>query len=179
MPVLFVAAVWVGANWPRSRTRTSVRLDDESPAVRAAAIRSFRGDRRLLVKMLDDEDSDVRQVAVMALVEPYQENEGGSGAERARALVRALGDERLSVRREAAWSLSWLGPGSWPVLREAMEDKNPRIRAGAALALTYGHPMRETRWSWRNEGGFRPLLERLTTDPDPEVRKNATKALGR
>jgi vesicle coat complex subunit len=179
LPALLVAGMWVAASWWRSWRVP--RLDDESPGVRAAAIRALprKGNEARLIQMLEDEDSDVRLVAIMALVEPYHERENDCGALRARALVRALGDDQLSVRREAAWSLSFLGPDSWPVLREALEDDNPRVRAGAALALTYRHPKAPNTWPSKQQlEDFRRLLQRLTADSDPEVRHNATVALG-
>jgi HEAT repeat protein len=178
-PVLLVFCVWRvhHALW----SPQNARLDDENPAVRAAAIRSLppRGNEDLVIKMLEDEDADVRLVAVMAL--DWGNNaDAGSVAKRARAFVRALGDELLHVRREAAWALSWLGSASWPALREALEDQNPRIRAGAALSFTYRHPKEESTLLWEEKRiDFYSLLERLTNDPDAEVCKYARKALGR
>src|SRR5205823_1035020 len=102
-------------------------LNDESPAVRAAAIRALprEGNEERLIDRLRDENSDVRLVAAARLGGP-----GPKGAERAWALIRLLGDEHLGVRRDAAWALSHIGPEAWPAIREALQDTSPIVRAG-------------------------------------------------
>ena len=155
--LLILAGVWAAAPVPR--------LDDDNPAVRAAAIRSFRGGSRQLIPLLADRGPDVRLLAVRRIGE-------------ATLLIGALNDAHPGVRREAAWTLSEQGAHSWPVLRKALTDENPRIRAGAALALAYTPAHKEPELvPSREQGGFVPILQELQCDPNPEVRRNAMLAL--
>src|SRR5262245_41325689 len=168
-------AVAVCAFWFWNR-RPSARWQDMSPAMRVAAIRDTRAtpDVDLLLQALTDEDTDVRLVAVMHL-----RGLESRGAEIARALIEALKDSHAGVRREAAESLSKIGPESGPALTEAPKDPNPRVRAGAALALgDIGSVMGMGRV--RPDGEARriePLLQKLLEDDDPEVRQNAAHTL--
>src|SRR5262245_23335282 len=61
----------IGVGWQMNRPQWTPRLDDPTPANRAAAIRQMSpgGNERALIKALQDEDSDVRLVAVMALAD--------------------------------------------------------------------------------------------------------------
>jgi HEAT repeat protein len=149
------------------------RLRDPNPAARAAAVRAARSPS-LLVEALRDENADVRLLAAMQL-----QGGPGRGAETARALVAALRDPHVGIRREAAAALGSVGPASWPVLREALADPDPRVRAGAAVALSWD----ETK-DWRDRGPeevklFLPSLSALAKDGDSDVRLAAVGALGR
>jgi HEAT repeat protein len=115
-------------SWFKSWTPS---LEDPSPAVRAAAVRRLGSkDRQALVGALEDKDADVRLLAAERLG-----GEGPDAEARARALVGALKDEHKGVRRAAAGSLSTLRKSAASVLEEALEDPDPRVREGAALAF--------------------------------------------
>jgi HEAT repeat protein len=122
-----------GAIWWNLRLHYRATLQDPNPAVRAAAIRAmgFPGDVNLLIGALQDDNADVRLLAAQHL--------GGRGPEsgrRADALIPILKDSHPGVRREAAEALCWIGAEAVPALCRALADPDPRIRAGAALALT-------------------------------------------
>jgi HEAT repeat protein len=159
------------------RRRVADDLKADHPAVRAAAVRALAraGRQDLLLGALADPDADVRLLVVERLGGP------GPGAEdRVRALVKALADPHGGVRREAANTLCALGPEAAPALYEALEDYNPRVRAGAAwafqgkCALTPKEPRRRAAGEVKR---ILPVLCRLTRDPDVEVRRNAVRAL--
>jgi HEAT repeat protein len=176
---LVLAFLAVGAVfwWVQSRKdEVAARLKDPSPAVRVAAIREAdrTPDEDLLIAALSDEDADVRLVAAQRL-----RGHGPEAAKRARALIVALKDEHAGVRREAAESLYWMGPGSGPALIGALNDPNPRVRAGAALALgDVGAIMGVQREREPGEAdAVRPLLTHLLSDEDVEVRRNAARTL--
>jgi HEAT repeat protein len=149
-------------------------LTDPNPAVRAAAVRELErdGNEQLLIDRLKDEDADVRLLAAQRLGGP------GTNAAALAALVGALKDEHAGVRREAAWSLGESGPGAWPHLRDALCDEDPRVRAGAALALSDAYRHKEVHpWPSQESKALVPILNELVNDPDPEVRRNAEAAL--
>jgi HEAT repeat protein len=171
-PIVAFAIVF----WPW-HPRWEEALRDPNPAVRAAALRKMSrdGNEQLLIDALKDENADVRFLAAEKL-----RGQGPKGAERASALCRALEDDRYWVRREAAWSLSWIGPEAWPALREALNDENPLVKAGAALALRDACHHKESRdcpWPARESEAVAPELRRLRSDADPEVSRRAQKAL--
>ncbi len=150
-------------------------LYHESPAVRAAAVRglSREGNERLLIRALEDEDADVRILAAQGLWGP-----GRRGPERGRALVRALDDPHLGLRREAAWSLGSIGADAWPALEAAMGHKSARVRSAAALALVFS-AFQKVRGHWPSAATMARPLRELRHDPDGEVRANAEAALAR
>src|SRR5437868_368950 len=90
--------VAVLALWPGGGPGAAA-LKDPSPAVRAWAVRKLPhdGNMQLLVEALNDEDPDVRLLAVQRL--------GGRGSWTARTLVPMLKDSHGAVRCEAGWSL--------------------------------------------------------------------------
>lgn len=150
-------------------------LKQESPAIRAAAIRGLprQGNEQLLITALMDENPDVRLLATQRLGYP-----GPKGAERAWALICLLKDGHAGVRREAAWSLGLIGPEGWPALREALTDESPRVRAGAALALGDAfQPMAPEPWPSRESKAIIPVLSKLLSDTEPEVHHNTKRAL--
>jgi HEAT repeat protein len=151
-------------------------LNDESPAVRAAAVRALprEGNEQLLIDRLKDADPDVRLLAAQRLG-----GRGPKGAERAWAIIGILNDAHIGVRREAAWSLGVIGADAWPALRKALDDENPRVRAGAALALEDAYKHKEPEpWPSQQAKEIAPILKKLLSDADPEVRRNAEEALG-
>jgi HEAT repeat protein len=172
--VLGLYAALFGPSWLRHR-KWVADLRDPNPAVRAAAVRALsRTDRRhLLIGMVEDEDADVRLLAVMRLGGP-----GPDAPPRCRALIDALDDQHAGVRREAARSLGAVGPSAWPALEQALQDKRPRLRAGAALALDLTCWEKDPDpWPAVQAKTVVPSLEKLLTDNDPEVRRNAAQAL--
>jgi HEAT repeat protein len=170
--VLLVVVLWLIAE-PQS-----ARLHDANPAIRAAAIRRLSRDWQIgeLIQALRDENADVRMLAAQHL-----EGNGPQVAEKALALVHVLADEQPNVRREAAWSLGSLGWAAWPALQDALHDDNPRVRAGAALALCNGYSGKKdpTGWPSREVEVLVPILKQLRDDADAEVRDNADRALNR
>jgi HEAT repeat protein len=182
MVVLLVLALGVGIgaqalsrNDPWYHPRAAFR--DPNPAVRVAAIRAlgWHEDASFLIPALRDENADVRLMAAMRLG-----GAGAGGTERAKALVEALDDPHLGVRREASEALCSIGPKSGPVLCRALGDPRPRVRAGAARALSgagCGNDGRQRAPGERDTA--LPLLRKLLADEDAEVRDNAATALQR
>ncbi len=171
-----VVIVLVTFRWVQ-QSRPAATFKDEDPAVRTATIRKLPkgGPIELLIGAIEDANPDVRILAIGRL--------GGAGSQedrRAWALIPALKDAHAGVRREASWSLSHIGPGAWPALEKALTDADPRMRAGAALALKYANDWKDDNpWPSRNARAIVPVLEKLLSDPDPEVSGNATEALRR
>jgi ACS family tartrate transporter-like MFS transporter len=180
---LVLLAGWWAVRVAHERGRWARALADPSPAVRAWAVRRipWEGNQQLLTKALEDEDRDVRQLAAMRLG-----GAGPRGAAAARALVGLLKDEQPSVRWEASWSLALIGPDTWPAIREALADEDPRVRAGAARALLDAYRQHDVKtdnrdppWPSRYAEDVAPALAELLHDKDPEVRHTAEKALKR
>ena len=80
--------------------------------------------------------------------------------------------------------LSELGPDAWETLSEALRDKNPNVRAGAAYALGQMQSMAmpagsaETARAWELlAAALETQLIHATHDPDPRVRGFAVRAL--
>jgi HEAT repeat protein len=171
--ILVVAALilWI----PHCPRASSVR--GEGPAARAAAIRKLDrfGNEHLLIEALQDEDADVRILAAGRLA-----GLGPKGAERARALVRALGDRHAGVRREAAWSLGLIGQDALPPVRDALASEDPTVRAAAVLTIEMGLSHKGGGpWPARELESVAPVLRELLKDPDPQVRHNAGRAMKR
>src|SRR5262249_1627957 len=157
-------AVLLGS-WLWNR-QAPLRWKDMSSAERGVAMRDT-GEASLdeLLEALKDDDADVRLVAVNQLRSGDQK-----GTERARALIEALKDPIVAVRREAVVSLCWMGADSGPPLYESLKNPDPLVRAGAAQALgDAGMVMGGGR---RREPGeaqiIQPILKDLLDDPDPE-----------
>lgn len=89
-------------------------------------------------------------------------------------LIKALGDESPSVRREVAYLISICGPEAQravPALARLLDDPDPFVRACAAgvLGTVSG-----------DEGpSVLPSLRRAAADPDEWVRRAAAKAIDR
>jgi len=157
-------------------------LKDKDPAMRVAALRAMRwhGDVNLLIGALRDENADVRLLAAEYLDGPGPQlgEFDPEGEKRAAALVGALKDPHAGVRRMAAESLCLIGPESAPALIQALTDPDPRVRAGAALALGDVGVYKVKRGRAPDEvQTITPLLNKLLTDKDAEVRRNAAHTL--
>src|SRR5262245_30607247 len=76
------------------------------------------------------------------------------------------GDPGWKVRMESLVGLAKAGPGTVPVLVEALKNRSPSIRECAAQVLAV-----------LADPGTRPALQRALSDPEPEVRIYASKAL--
>jgi HEAT repeat protein len=156
--------------WGMRHPRWTNRLNDESPAVRAAAVRALArsGQRDRLLGALKDPDPDVRVLAADALG-----GEGPQGPERAEALGEALGDEHAAVRRQAARSLVLIGHEAWPAVHKALLDTDSRVRAGAVRALNRPRRVMEEieYWQARKVEILIPILTRLLRDKDPDARR--------
>jgi HEAT repeat protein len=177
--VLGLCVIWI--IWPQiKQERWKVALNDENPAVRCAAVRALAkaGRPDLLIDAIKDPNADVRILAADALGRI-----GPDPAKSAVALAGALGDEHIGVRREAAYSLTWLCPESWPALEEAVRDNNSKVRAGAlsAIAQLYHNKFyqcsRMPSWPIDKLEAIAPLIEKMKDDKDPEVRRNAASLL--
>jgi HEAT repeat protein len=180
--VLGLLVVWI--TLPRIMLeRWKSAVNDENPAVRCAAVRALAKAQRpdLLIDAIKDPNADVRILAADGLGMRIlsDDGKGPKPAERAAALAGALGDDHIGVRREAAYSLTWLCPQSWPALEEAVRDNNPRVRAGAlsAIAKLYGNKYYLSSmmpgWPIDKLEAIAPLIEKMKDDKDPEVRQNA------
>ena len=121
-----------------------------------------------LVKVLQDEDLDVRMNAAWAL--------GAIGDPRAvEPLIKALEDEHLRVRGTAASALIRIDPGWWEnsavksVIAEvfsALKDEDPTVRSNAAWVLG----------EIQDPKAVEPLIEALK-DENSWVRQSAAGAL--
>jgi len=146
-----------------------------------------------LLKLLDDEDSQVRVAAAVALwkIQPSPRataaleamlrggepaacqaavalGELGEGAREAvPALVAALGHSDEDTRRAAAAALGRIGPGAIPALRDVLATADEKAKREAVEAL-----------GWIGAGALSALVEALG-DPSPPVRRSAARALGR
>ena len=89
-------------------------------------------------------------------------------------LRRALVSEQARVRQEAIGVLLCFAydrePGGIAELVKALDDPEPKVRAGVAIVLGKLH---------RQAGFVVPHLTRLMADPNPGVRRQAAFALGR
>jgi HEAT repeat protein len=97
-------------------------------AVRALTVSGSPSSRSLLRETLADSDPDVRACAALGLGEL-------AAAEASNPLVRLMADESVFVARIASNALIQIGQPAIPVLIEALSDKSPAVRAGAARAL--------------------------------------------
>jgi len=79
-----------------------------------------------------------------------------------------LNSGSAEFQRTVALAIAEIGPPALPALTLACEDPNRNVRGGAAFAL--GEIGRPAEIAW-------PHLTRLLTDPAPEVRVEAERAL--
>jgi HEAT repeat protein len=113
-----------------------------------------------LIAALRDEDAGVQAGALSAL--------SRTGSMALLPLIAALGGAPVEQRENLLEALGILGVNTSQAMREASQDRDPLLRAGAALALgriTDGDAMR-----W-----LHPLLD----DADPRVREAAGQSVGK
>lgn len=75
----------------------------------------------------------------------------------------------VGVQQSAADALAKIGVAAVPTLLEALENKDPTVRARAASALARMGP---------TASSAVPALTKALSDPDEDVRRNAARALG-
>ncbi|MET8131543.1 HEAT repeat domain-containing protein [Streptomyces sp. NPDC005251] len=86
-------------------------------------------------------------------------------------MVGLLTDSSADVRVSALGSLGFRRqPRTLPDICRLADDSGPRVRAWVAMALGR-FPVAET-----GDAATAAVLERLRTDPDPQVREEATKS---
>lgn len=117
------------------------------------------GARLALLQLLADPDPDVVRTAVIALGQMGQEADAAK-------VARFLSHAASSVREAAAASLARMGPAARGELSRRVQDKEPRTRALAALAVAQ---------SWDGEG--LNLLGSALRDPEAQVRAAAISGL--
>jgi len=164
----------------RSR-RLDAALHDPNPAVRAAAVRSLDTDSETdrLLAALKDENPDVRLLSAMRLGGYHYSSNPQNPEKRALALIEALKDGHAGVRRSAAYSLAELWPTSEDILTAALKDRDPRVRAGAVVAIRHVPSVRIKDRNGISRAQAKELLHRvepLLDDEDAEVRDYAAKA---
>ncbi len=82
------------------------------------------------------------------------------------------------VRRHAVQSLSYLDRDAWAAIREALQDEDSRARAGGALVVLHSVGGKASRdWPLQEKNSVVPILQDLLNDHDPEVGRNAQRAL--
>lgn len=153
----------------------NLTLDDPNPAVRVAAVRAtgYHANVELLTKALHDENADVRMAAAIKL-RSRREEAGPS----AKALIALLKDEHQSIRREAVEALSAIGAPAAQALVEALNDPDPRVRLGAIAGLgDVGRPKEGRERSPEELALVIPVLEKLQTDENADVRREASARL--
>jgi HEAT repeat protein len=172
-----VAAVWVAAGWlstpparaaiwPSAVRRAEQDLSATDPSARLAAVAALAelpraAARRLLLRALDDSDSQVQSSALELLLRLETPNV----TER---VVPWLSGSDKRLRLSAALALA-VSPArnATPALGRALSDSDAEVRAAAAAALGAS----------QSEGAVLPLLGHLD-DSVPEVREAVVNALG-
>jgi HEAT repeat protein len=142
-------------------------LEDEDRDVRSVAVWALGGiEPEVAISVLSRvlEDGDPDQVRTSAILGLRQ-----SKGEAVPALIRALEDKDPDMRIAAVEVLGWIGPEvaeAVPVLIRVLEDDaDPRVRESAAYELGY----------MGSEAV--PALTRALEDEDPGVRSAAAEAL--
>jgi len=135
-----------------------------------------------MVHRLDDPDSEVREEAARALGRI-----GSPDAEAVDALVARLKDPQSTIRPDAAQALGQIGdPRAIPALVEGLACPLPEVQHACAHALQaikkpgrFGRRARAMRkMEDASDAPVADLVGRLE-DPDPLVREEAARALGR
>lgn len=156
--------------------RHAASLEDPNPAMRVAAVRAtgWHGDVDLLTRALQDEDANVRLIAVMYLAR--RREEAGPSVQ---ALAALLKDTHESIRREAATALSAIGAPAAPALVEALSDPDVEVRKAALDGLgNSGRPKEERLRSPEERALVISTLQRvMRTDDDADVRQKARELL--
>jgi HEAT repeat protein len=116
---------------------------------------------------------EVRNEAANRIRETVRKDgpESKAGRVGLRALIVALGESNVEVRRVAAWTLGRIGAGAkeaGPALIKAVDDSDAIVRAGAAGALgRIGYPATDVV----------PVLTKALGDTNDEVRRSAAVAI--
>lgn len=143
----------IDGNAPESIDALAAALDDESPPVRAAAARALgwigppaAATLKKVTARLADKDTHVRAMAAFALggvladADIYAARDAETDVHAAiNALVRAIGDAELEVRRYAARSVGHIGPAAGaaePALVNALGSDAPHLRSYALFGLS-------------------------------------------
>jgi HEAT repeat protein len=153
-------------------------LGDDEAGVRLAAARalfSIQGIEAAMVipvmtRALKDDDPDMRRDAA-ALIGDF----GAAAKDSVPALIASLKDPDGGVRSAAAWAIARITGGqatqkAIDVMIAALKDKEPRARQDAARLLGDVGP---------DARSAIPALNEAMEDPNDEVRKAATDALGK
>jgi HEAT repeat protein len=145
----------------------------EDPAVRAFAAKALgnmpdkaRGEMPELIRLLGDENNDVRTAARWAL--------GQTGPKGIPALREALKNGNPRVRSGAAFALGSMGPAAEeavPDLLHAMKDEDRTVRIDAILAIG--------KTKVASDAVVRALNQVLETDKDEVVRLDAVRVLSK
>src|SRR5262249_45730903 len=128
----------------------------------------------LLTTCLKDEEPDVRKTAVRSLQSIVQREKDGEVSEAAlAAFKKAMQDEAHSVRLAGVQAVPFCGPAAVPVLVIALDDKDVKVRANAAAALS--RPAYKTL-----AGTIAPALaRRLKSEDEIPVKQSLLSTLGR
>jgi HEAT repeat protein len=135
-----------------------------------------------MIHRLDDPDPEVREEAARALGRI-----GSSDADAVDALIARLKDPQSTIRPDAAQALGQIGdPRAIPALVEGLACPLPEVQHACAHALEaikkpgrFGRPARRLRkMEDASDAPVGDLVGRLE-DPDPLVREEAARALGR
>ena len=152
-------------------------MKDEDEEVRSAAVGCFGFEVAFtpefagpyLLKALQHKNPFVRVGAAEASICLMV-----NGAEAEKTILELLGHPNVEVCLQALRGLGHgelsYGKAAVPPLRSALKDKDSRVRAGAALALSCQGPAAEP--------ALGDLLKLLKEDKDERVRANAVTALG-
>lgn len=151
------------------RDMSASALGDIARALKGGSEEVWKRGGGVLVKALkDDADERVRRSAAYALG-----TFGPAGAGAAEFLLKALGDDKASVRQNAAWALGQIGEGAGEEavsgLCGRLNDPDTLVRRDAAGALGSMGKI--------GEPAGRPLVELLKSEPDNVVKKTALDSL--
>lgn len=136
--------------------------DDEDRPIILSALSKIGGPKatELILKVCSDPDRRIRHRAAF----PFFRLQGQTSVE---ALKKALTDEDFRIRERAAVALRRNADVAIEELLVALNDPEPDVRVAAAVGLDDCY----------DERIIHPLIERLRTDPDADVRHRAGAAL--
>src|SRR5712692_6495147 len=160
-------------------TRLIAQLKSAEPTEREAAAQTLSIIRDVyvlesLLKILQDEQHEVRQYAALALA---WMKEGRSSRRFVReyrrlvqgSLIQALADQESSVRAAVVQALGdWGDAQAVEPLLELVQDEDPEVRRQVVEAIGY----------LKDERALEPLLNAFFTDDDERVRAFAAQSLG-
>jgi HEAT repeat protein len=157
-------ARYTGEKPPLSLADLEKYLDDPSLDVRLAAIEALahRGhdSTKRLAKLLEDSSPRIRTQTLQTL--------GALKAvDQVDAVVKALGDSDIVVRRHAVMAMEFVGAAKAEALRPLLKDSDDQVREHAARILG----------AFRDAGATEALVG-LLGDKADHVRREAVKSLG-